>query len=384
MSRSLSIEASRLFSETYGAKTRFVVHMGGARSTKTYSVMQYLIVFCMENRGKVVTVVRKTLPSAKATVLRDFREIMEGLDLWDDACMNLSELVYTLNGNQVEFISVDQPQKIRGRKRDVLFCNEANELEEEDFRQLVIRTTGRVILDLNPSDAFSWVYELFETRPDECTVIHSSWRDNPFLSQDVVREIESYRHTNPDFYRVFGLGQRSVSGETIYPDWSTYDEEPDGLHTCYGLDVGWNHPMALVQLKSGDGVLYAREVVYGKGLTTGDLIARMPRTRDKIYVDSARPDVTEELRRAGFNAVPATKDVKSGIDFVKRHRILVHKDSTSLQRELKSYKWKKDAQGRTLDEPVKLLDDGLDALRYAAYSLRLPRSPGVVLGVVEW
>lgn len=381
----LKIKSSRLFADTHNASTRFVIHMGGTRSGKTYAIMQWLIVYCLEHTGKVVTVVRKTLPSAKATVVRDFMEIMQELDLWEDERMNKTELTYTLNDNLIEFISVDQPQKIRGRKRDILFCNEANELMEEDFRQLVIRTYKKIILDLNPSDAFSWVYELFETRYRECTVIHSTWRDNPFLSDAIIREIESYKDTDPDFYRVFGLGERSVSGEVIYQKWETYDVEPEGP-VVYGLDVGWNHPMALVKVVHTDRGLYASEVVYEKHITTGDLITRMEGIKrgDRIYVDSARPDVIEELRRADFNAIAATKDVKAGIDFVKRHRIFVHAESLSLQRELKSYKWKKDVQGRPLDEPVKVLDDGLDALRYAAYSLRLPKSSGVVIDSIDW
>ena len=144
-----------------GCNTRVHVHQGGTRSGKTYSILQTLVELCYENEnsGAVITIARKTFPALRATAMRDFFSILEREDAYTPDNHNKSEGTYRLWGNLVEFISVDQPQKVRGRKRDILFINEANELALEDWRQLLLRTTGRAILDFNPSDEYHWHYQ---------------------------------------------------------------------------------------------------------------------------------------------------------------------------------------------------------------------------------
>ena len=142
---------------------RFVINQGGSRSSKTYSLCQLIIVYCLQNKGKTVSIVRKTFPALRATVMRDFFEIMRDLQIYDKANHNMSENIYKFpNGSIVEFFSVDDEQKIRGRKRDIGWCNEANELWFEDFQQLNMRTEGKLIFDYNPSESASWLYELPE------------------------------------------------------------------------------------------------------------------------------------------------------------------------------------------------------------------------------
>ena len=111
-------------------RAKVQVHQGGTRSGKTFSICQALIELCHrnENSGAVITIARKTFPAIRASVMRDFFEILEREDIYDVNLHNKSEATYILFGNLVEFISVDQPQKVRGRKRDILFVNEANEL----------------------------------------------------------------------------------------------------------------------------------------------------------------------------------------------------------------------------------------------------------------
>ena len=159
------------------SKKRIQVHQGGTRSGKTYSILQSLIELCHKNSGLVVTICRKTFPALRATAMRDFFEILENEDAYNVELHNKSEGTYQLWGNLVEFISVDQPQKVRGRKRDVLFINEANEITLEDWRQLILRTTGRIIVDFNPSDEFHWLYDL--PNRDDCDFFKTTYKDNP-------------------------------------------------------------------------------------------------------------------------------------------------------------------------------------------------------------
>ena len=136
------IKTTNVFHKAYGSKTRITCLQGGTRSSKTYSLCQLFIVKCLEETGKVFRICRKTLPALKGTAYRDVLNILKELELYSEANHNKSELSYTLNGNLIEFISVDQPQKIRGRKRDYLWLNEANEFDFESWVQLSLRCTG--------------------------------------------------------------------------------------------------------------------------------------------------------------------------------------------------------------------------------------------------
>jgi phage terminase large subunit len=304
--------------------------------------------------------------------MRDFFELIgySKLGIYDEKWHNKTENTYILNGNLVEFVSIDEPQKIRGRKRDYLYCNEANELPYEAWKQLIFRTTGKIIIDYNPSDEYHWIYEQVLTRED-CDFYKSTYLDNPFLPDETIREIERMRTEGDDnYWRIYGLGERAVSSATIYTSYGLVDsfDQPE----AYGLDFGFNHPTVLIQLSFPDGDIVADELLYASGLTTADLIVKMNELgiskTTEMFCDHARPEAIEELCRAGYNAKPANKAVYEGISFVKGHRLKVTKRSLNTIKELRSYKWKETADGRVLDEPVKLFDDAMDAIRYGAFS----------------
>ena len=160
--------------------------------------------------------------------MRDFFEILEREDIYNVELHNKSEATYVLFGNLVEFISVDQPQKVRGRKRDILFVNEANEpplkIGDDSF---MLRTTGRAIIDYNPSDEFHWIYDHVLTREDH-EFFQTTYLDNPFLPEATVAEIERLKEADPDYWRVYGLGERGVSRATILTHWKQVPQVPEG------------------------------------------------------------------------------------------------------------------------------------------------------------
>ncbi len=352
---------------------RIQVHQGGTRSGKTFSICQSLIEWCSLNEGGgwVLTIVRKTMPSLRASVMRDFINILEGEGWYDDTNHNKSSHQYNLFGNLVEFISVDQSSKIRGRKRNLCFVNEANELTYEDYQQLILRTTDVMILDFNPSDFFSWIYDRVIPR-DDCDFFKTTYRDNPFLDQTTIDEIERLQHTDENYWRIYGLGERGINVAAIFPSFEHVEEIPDrAKFVSYGLDWGFtNDPSALVSVHV-DGIdLYLQEHLYETGLTNQDLSVRLREHvegRQEVVADSAEPKSIEELFRQGYNIKPAKKgpdSIRLGIDVMKRHRLYVVGEAPNLLKELRNYKWRTDKDGRQVNIPELGHDHAIDAIRY--------------------
>lgn len=349
---------------------RFIIHQGGSRSGKTYSLMQMMIIYCLTHPGKLVSIIRKTFPTLRSTVMREFFDLLKELELYDKKCHNKTNNIYEFsNGSKVEFFGADNGQKLRGRKRDVLWLNESNELNFDEFTQLNMRTTEKLVFDFNPSDNFHWLYDLIER--ENATLIKSTYLDNPFLPKDQANEIANLINIDESYYRIYALGEKGVAKTTIYTHWRYYEKLPEIKETIYGLDFGHNHPTALVEVNiTDDGDCYVREIIYKSHLTVTDLLNLIKDSgiskNKEIICDSARPEIIEDIRRIGYNAKGAIKNVKEGIDSVKSVPLFIHKESSNLIKEINSYKWKTNGE-IVLDEPVKLWDDAVDALRYSIH-----------------
>jgi phage terminase large subunit len=369
------IQTNKVFNHLIKSDKRIIVEQGGTRSGKTYNILLWLIFYYTErNTAKTITICRKSFPSLRASVMRDFFDILRNHDLYREEYHNKSSHEYHLNGNLVEFISLDQPQKIRGRKRNLLYINEANELFYEDWQQLIFRTDGKVILDYNPSDAFHWIYDKVLTRED-CEFYQTTYKDNPFLDETIIQEIERLKGTDDDYWRVYGLGERGMSRATIF-QFGASDIPSDATLLAHGLDFGFtNDPSALVAVyKSGDN-LYLDELIYQTGMTNSDISNRFKDLgldrRSEIYADSAEPKSIEELHRMGWNVKPTQKgsdSVNVGIDMLKRHRIFITPRSKNLEKELQNYKWTEDKNGNLLNKPIDAFNHAIDAVRYATYN----------------
>lgn len=367
----IDIQASRVFEDNYNATSRFVVNIGGTRSTKTYSILQCLIVKAIST-PLTISIVRKSLPSLKLSVLKDFIEILESMSLYNVDMHNKTDNTFRIGESLVEFFSIDDAQKRRGSKRDILYINEANELTSEDFFQLQIRTTKQIFLDFNPSEQF-WAVDEVISRQD-CTTIHSTFLDNPFLSDEQIEEIKRLKYTDPDYWNVYGLGLFGGSRKLVY-QYNVVDTIPkEAKLVALGLDWGFsNDPTAILEVYQFIDDLYINELVYKTGLTNQDIVAQLRLLnidrRTELIADSAEPKSIEELYRQGFNIHPAKKgpdSVMQGIDILKRNIINVTKTSTNIIKELNNYKWLIDKDGHTLNKPVDTFNHGMDALRYVA------------------
>lgn len=303
--------------------------------------------------------------------MRDWNELMELKGQYDPAKHNKTDHVYQYPlGSYIEFFSVDDSKRVRGPGRDILHVNEANLLSLDTWRQLILRTKKVIILDWNPAEEFHWIYDEVIPRND-CKLIITTYKDNPFITQEQKREIERFQDIDDNFWRVYGLGERGTHKNTIYQKYTLFDRWPD-VDYCFGLDFGFTHPNALVKVAEEEDDLYFEQCLYEPGITAHDLAVKIkPIVGYKyVYCDSARPDIIEELIREGISAYPADKSVKEGIDFIRSHRIFVHKESVDFQKEMRSYKWKQRPTGESLDEPVKAFDDLMDAGRYGAMGLK--------------
>lgn len=351
---------------------RYLINQGGSRSSKTFSIAQMFILKMLTEQHKIFTITRKTMPSLRQTVMRDFFELLQGYDIYDEASHNMTQNIYLHGTNIVEFVSLDQPQKKRGAKRNYLWMNEGNEFAFEDYMQLNLRTTEKVVMDYNPSEMEHFIYDKVLPRSD-ARLIKSTYLDNSFLEEALVREIERLREEDETYWKIYGLGEQAVPTSVIYGNWTIVEAMPHSTDTSvYGLDFGFQNPTALVNVAVADGKVYVDECFYETKLTNADVIERLrstlPNRRAAIYADHAEPARIEEIYRAGFNVHPANKEVVVGIDVVKRYRLHITSRSVNLLREIKQYKWKQDKNGHVLDEPLKFLDHALDALRYAIFT----------------
>lgn len=373
----MELEASIVFEhnwEALNSDKRFIENMGGSRSSKTYSLCQALIIYMLKNPGTSISIIRKTFPALRASVMRDFFEVLKGMDMYNKSNHNKTEHIYTFsNGSFVEFFSADDEQKLRGRKRDIAWINEANEIWKEDFKQIAMRTTLKIIFDYNPSDANSYLYDL----PVEKTYkIHSTYLDNPFLEQEIIDEIESYKDTDEDYYTIFALGLRAFSKENVFSKWKTFKDKPSYLRDyIYGIDFGYNHPTALVKIwyNTDYNELYIEELIYESFLTSTDIVNKFielgVNQNVPVIADYARPEIMAELRQAGYQVLNAIKDVKDGLNNIKTFKIMLDEQAKNIIKENENYKYKK-AKGEITEEVVKLYDDAMDAIRYAVFYIK--------------
>lgn len=349
---------------------RLTFLQGGTRSGKTYAALQYLISLALKYSGiGTISITRESYNALKSTAMRDFLDILLESGLYDDNKYNRTDHTYSLNGNKFEFFGMDSPGKVQGRKREILFVNEIMETDYRVFRQLALRTTGKIISDFNPSELDHWVYTEM-ARPDACHLI-STYLDNPHLNDDTIAEIEHLRIADPDLWRIYGEGMPAMVQNVVYSH-HTFQPYQQPSDYVYGLDFGYNHPTALVEVgKVGQAVQW-HERIYQTNLTTQELIRLMNQVGINrnvlIYADGSRPESITEIQRAGYRIKAAYKgqgSVKEQIIKVKSNPLILSNESVNLKREIKSYKWSEN----NTEEPVKFNDDGMDAGRYGTHGL---------------
>lgn len=353
-----------------------ISEQGSSRSSKTYNTLIWLIVYCLQHSGITLSIVRKTLPAIRGSVFRDFKEIVTNMGLWTDRSLNKTEMIYNFsNGSMVEFFSTDNEQKLRGRKRHVLYVNEANEISELEWQQLKMRTTQLTIIDYNPSFTDEhWICRLNED-PRTFHFI-STYKDNPFLEQTIIDEIESLQHKNQSLWQVYGLGQMAIIEGLIFPKVEVVDEIPSHVKSrWFGVDYGFtNDPTAIVEVARAGDTLYVDEIAYATEMLTSDIIrvmkAEIPEGV-KIWSESADPRLVAEIHRAGLNIYPVRKykgSIEAGIQKMLEFKICITARSLNVKKEFKNYTYAQDRDGKWLNTPIDCYNHAIDAVRYVVLS----------------
>lgn len=368
---------------------RYISSCGGTRSGKTYSILQTFILALIEEvnlqkPASVNSVVSESMPHLQRGAIRDFKAIMEKEGLWEEARWNETQHTYTWgNGSVLEFFSVDNAGKVHGSARDRLFINEAQNIPYEIARQLFVRTRGQIVCDYNPTHSF-WLNEVVEARPN-CITIRSTYRDNEFLTQEQVAEIESNRNDR-NWWKVYGEGQIGTLDGLIY-EFELCDSLPqvtemDHLVEIQGMDFGFtNDPTARVQVVADPRkkIAWIRQRCYRTHMLNKHIIEDLQADgvgkRTEIYADCAEPKSIAEIREAGYDVIPCDKDAPVKSDKLKYQllwmqgwKLYVTKDSIDLINELRNYTWEKDRDGNPLNQPIDKFNHLLDAMRYAVWS----------------
>lgn len=342
---------------------------GSSRSSKTYNILIFLVVMCLIIPNLSVSIVRSTLPAIKGSVFRDFKDILFRLGIFEDKCLNKTEMIYTFgNGSFIEFFSTDSEQKLRGRKRHILYVNEANEISHIEWVQLQMRTTMYAIVDYNPS--FSDDHWLCDLNKEEKTFhFISTYKDNPFLEQTVIDSIESLEHKNKSLWQIYGLGLQSLVEGLVFPDIEIIDEFPEwAKKQAIGLDFGFtNDPTAIIRCGIVDDNLYLDEVCYKTRMLTGDIIDELKPLKMKVISESADPRLIQEIANAGILIYPVQKgqgSIEAGILKMQQMKIHITKRSVNAIKESKNYTYLQDKDEKWTNKPIDKWNHFWDASRY--------------------
>ncbi len=369
---------------------RWLILFGGAGSGKSHFAAQKVLIRMMgetPHRFLVTRKVRRTIKDSCFALLCFYIHAWGVAHLWD---INKSDFSFSYkpNGNRIICVGLDDPEKVKSVFDPTsMWHEEPTELMPGDLTQLNLRMRGEFpnykqhILSFNPVTVRHWLKRrFFDEQVANCVRLKTTYKDNKFIDDEYKAELEALTGNDHEVYARGNWG--SLRG-AIYSPWPQPETWPTSFdEEIWGLDFGYNNPMALVRIGLRDQRSYLTEEVYARGLTTGDLISRMRQVmaaptvpgglkRDLIYADAAEPDRIEEIRRAGFNVRPARKgqgSVVAGINFVKNLEIFTRSGNENINAENDSYVWKEDAYGEPLDEPADDNNHAMDAIRYALYT----------------
>lgn len=358
----------------FALRKRIRAVAGGTSASKTISVLIWLIDYCQSHSSKTCSVVSESYPHLEKGAMLDFENIMKDRGYWNDDRWNQTKHTYAFEtGSRLEFYSPDTYGKAHGPRRDVLFINEANNLDYKIADQLIIRTREVIWMDWNPVSDF-WFYTEIQGRRDDVDFITLTYLDNEALDPTTVKEIESHKDRKA-WWQVYGLGQLGEIEGRIYKGWPIVDSIPFGARLeRYGLDFGYsNDPSSIVAVYKYNGGYILDEIVHQKGMSNkqiADTLLNLPRAL--VIADSAEPKSIDDIKSYGINIIGAPKgkdSVNNGIQIVQSQPISVTQRSLNIIKEYRNYLWIIDRDGKVTNVPEHEYSHSMDAIRYAIVSL---------------
>ena len=366
-------------------KYKYIINTGSSRSSKTYSILQSHWLKAITEENKRISIWRETKADCKMTILVDLKKAVPNLPHSNLVNFNKTESIYTFpNSSTIEFMGSDEENRLHGFQGDIAHLNEPYKFSLDAFNQIDMRTSDYIVIDWNPK-ARHWIEDL--SKRENAIVIHSTFKDNPFVPIEQKKKILSYEPTeynlqqgtaNDYMWQVYGLGLKAEKPNRIFKGWiKITDQEFDLLPypMYYGLDYGMSSPTALVAMKTnGDGSYFLKELLYKPlnemSCTLSELFEQMKIPKHvEIICDSGNElnmSETRKLRNAGFNAISAQKgqgSVVSAIETMQKSTIYYTESSYNLEDNYENYSWKM-YQGIQLDIPEETREDLIDASKY--------------------
>lgn len=376
--------------EAYNRGVRYIVNKGSTRSSKTYSALQLLFLIGeLSARPRTISIVSESMPHLKKGCIRDFKDILQREGKWSAKNWNATDKIYRVNNSMIEFFSADNPAKVHGPSRDILYVNECINIDYEVYRQLAIRTTETIFLDCNPCFEF-WLDEKVLTQPD-ALLIHSTYRDNEFLSEAQVKEIESNR-ADHDWWQVYGEGLTGSRQGVIVQNWDIVPHLPDTYKKRWlGIDFGFtNDPTAIVDMRLSDGELWIDELLYHRSYDNLMIAAHLSKLNipqhNPIVADCAEPKSIREIAAHGWKVEPAQKgrdSVSTGISILNRYKKHITQRSVNIINEYRNYRWLIDEFGNATNTPIDRFNHSIDAQRYVCLNKLLERNSELSYSVIK-
>jgi len=380
--------------------SRYYIISGGRASGKSFNVSILILLLTFE-KDHVILFTRYTLVSAAISIIPEFLEKIELLELLEHFHITKDEIINKITGSRIIFKGIktssgDQTaslKSIQGVTTWVL--EEAEELTDEkkfdviDFSIRSKKNQNRIILILNPTTKEHFIYKrFFESRGIEAgsnitkgdtTYIHSTYLDNAKnLSQSFIDQIEQIKIRRPEKFKhqILG-GWLDKADGVIFTNWSIGEFQKVGV-SVFGQDYGFsNDPTTLIEtnIDRSNKRIYLKECFYLPKLTTSDIaLLNKQYAGDSLIIgDSAEPRLITELRRECNirEAIKGQGSVTFGISMMQDYDLIVDPDSTNLIKELNNYCWLE----RKSNTPIDDHNHGIDASRYSiTYQLKNPNA----------
>lgn len=372
-----TIQATKVFKWLCNSDKRINLLVGGAGSSKSHSIAQFILKKFYEDNNTRILVTRKTTPSLRISAYKLILDLLKEYG-WSHS-LNKTELTVSQGDNQILFKGLDDPEKIKSADFNYVWAEEATDLTLDDYRQLNLRLrrktdgSNQMFLSCNPISALHWIKTELVDKLD-IAVNHSTYKDNPFLDKQYVEQIKELINQDNNYYKIYALGEWGILEDIIYGNWQTLEIPEIIDDISYGVDYGFNNPSSLIKVIWSDNKVIWQEKIYEPKLTHQEFADKIKEAipqeerLKEIFVDSASPELIQVLSSMGLNAHKAKKDVVAGINACKQHLKGVTADSVNLIKELQTYKWKQNKDNEVLDEPLKFMDHALDAGRYGTFS----------------
>jgi phage terminase large subunit len=322
--------------------------------------------------------------------MKDFLDILNIYRLNDYFKYNKSKntLICKETKTKIEFIGLDKVLDIQGLKSNYWVLDEAIQIEWNIFQQLILRLTNpsqdkkqnQVFILYNPSDKTHWILKNIIEKRTDFQLIKSTYKDNHFLPEESITEIEELKFTDHDAWLVYGKGDWADVRGAVFKNWSTYEtlDEREVDEVYYGVDWGFKNDFTTcikVSVKKKQKEIYCEELIFQVGLTNPDihnLLCADERIdfKDHIVADNSELKSVEEFNRLGwrnFQSVEKGKgSIAFGIDILNRYKIFIKSDSSYLIEEFENYKWLENKNNVITNVPVDKWNHGIDAIRYVA------------------